>query len=147
MELSVPGPADNSLTQNLDKLKVIGIVSNVVSTVNTASARAIPDLRINLAHLSVDIYTRRSHISTFLRYYPTSIILRFTLALGRIYVCIRIYIYIYIRDDPLIILTLYKYLCAPAVLHGKYPPDVYERSGVYRYLETLDLSSSCAKRE
>lgn len=60
--LSAPGPrhADNSLTQNLDKPKVIGVVSDVVSNAsrvatNIAAAHVL-DLRINLAHLSVDIY-------------------------------------------------------------------------------------------
>lgn len=47
---------DNSMTQNLDKLKVIDVVSNVVRNVARQIKRVL-DLRINLTYLSDDIYT------------------------------------------------------------------------------------------
>lgn len=46
---------DNMLTLNLDKLRVIGIVSNIVSNVARQIKRVL-DLRINLTYLSVNIY-------------------------------------------------------------------------------------------
>lgn len=52
---SARGPQIIGWTLNLDKLRVIGIVSNIVSNVARQIKRVL-DLRINLAYLSVNIY-------------------------------------------------------------------------------------------
>lgn len=63
-------------TVNLDKLRVIGVVSNIVSNVARQIKRVL-DLRINLTYLSVNIYILLLH-NSLLRY-PANMTYRCTL--------------------------------------------------------------------